>query len=493
MPVNPITDNYFFYVEKLWPVKGSDGKVVERKEDRQSLTFGQDSLKTVFDAKDLLKPAAIKSGILDIRPVPNSQQVLSFSVEEEEFGMMSCSLQIADFTGAMDKAFQKGQQYLIKWGVKQDQFKNFSATVQKFGLSGTDGDFKGNEVKSDNVLDYVRGGTEGIKCFVTDSNFTIQGSATVWSVSLRAGVPQGRGKDTKIYNNNETLEDVIYDTCLALMPNFSKADLVLDLGTAASVKFTKSSPIARRNITPVEFLNEIAKKYNLHYYNFYKGFKQAVAMVNKAKTQTDDTIAKRGLQGRFHIFDYGNGDYSNIIGNPSGSVQPGNNVGSIAIPVTDSSGKPALEFGAAPQEQTQQYVLKSKDALKQTLQKNGKTGQALADEVQRIVSLDFEDFVDNTGNIRADLKQYFELKTFDTFPEGGGGYEFNCNVIPNPIYMPADKVWLGKENNSHPSPIPPTFRSYKSKKSGKLVLWRIAKITWEHNSGGVTQKILLKR
>lgn len=493
MPVNPITDNYFFYVEKLWPVKGSDGKIVERKEDRQSLTFGQDSLKTTFNAKELLSADTIKSGILNIKPVPNSQQVLSFSAEEEEFGMLSCSLQIADFTGAMDKAFQKGQQYLVKWGVKQDQFKNFASTVQKFGLSGTDGNFKENEVKSDNVYDYVRGGEDGIKCFVTDSSFTIQGGATIWSISLRGGVPSGRAKETKIYDNNQTLEDVIYDTCLSLIPNFNKADLLLELGTAASVKFSKASPIARKNITPIEFLNELAKKYNLHYYNFYKGFKQCIAMVNKSKTQNDDTIAKRGLAGKFHVFDYGNGEYSNIIGNPSGSVQPGNNVGSIAIPVTDSQGKPALEFGAAPQEQTQQYILKSKDALKQTLQKNGKTGQALADEVQRIISLDFEDFVDKTGDIRPDLKQYFELKTFDTFPEGGGGYEFNCNVIPNPMYMVADKVWLGKENNSFPSPIPPTFRSYKSKKSGKLVLWRISKITWEHNSGGVTQKILLKR
>jgi hypothetical protein len=493
MPVNPITDNYFFYVEKLWPVKGSDGKIVERKEDRQTLTFGQDSLKTVFDAKDVLKPEAIKSGILNIKPIPQSQQVLSFSAEEEEFGMLSVSLQIADFTGAMDKAFQKGQQYLVKWGVKQDQFKNFASTVQKFGLSGTDGNFKENEVKSDNVYDYVRGGEDGIKCFVTDSSFTIQGGVTVWSISLRGGVPSGRAKETKVYDNNQTLEDVIYDTCLSLIPNFNKADLLLELGSAASVKFTKASPIARKNITPVEFLNEIAKKYNLQYYNFYKGFKQCIAMVNKSKTQNDDTAAKRNLTGKFHIFDYGNGEYSNIIGNPSGSVQPGNNVGSIAIPVNDSQGKPALEFAAAPQEQTQQYVLKSKDALTQTLRSKGLSGQALANEVQRVVSLDFEDFLDKTGDIRPDLKQYFELKTFDTFPEGGGAYEFNCNVIPNPMYMIADKVWLGKENNSFPSPIPPTFRSYKSKKSGKLVLWRIAKITWEHNSGGVSQKILLKR
>lgn len=491
--INPITDNYFFYVEKLWQVKGSDGKIVEKKEDRQSLTFGQDSLKTTFNATDLLKPDTIKKGILEIKPTATTQQVLSFSVEEEEFGMLSCSLQIADFTGAIDKAFQKGQQYLIKWGVKQDQFKNFSSLIQKFGVTGTDGDFKGNEVKSDNIYDYVRGGSEGIKCFVTDTSFTIQGGVTVWSISLRGGVPSGRGKETKIYDNNETLEDVIYDTALSLIPGFTRGDLLLDLGSASSVTFTKASPIARKNLTPVEFLIDIAKKYNLQYYNFYKGFKQAIAMVNKSKTQNDDTIAKRGLTGRFHVFDYGNGDYSNIIGNPSGSIQPGNNVGSIAIPVNDAQGKPALEFGAAPQEQTQQYVLKSKDALTQTLRSKGLSGQALANEVQRVVSLDFEDFLDKSGDIRPDLKQYFELKTFDTFPEGGGGYEFNCNVIPNPLYMVADKVWLGKETNSFPSPIPPTFRSYKSKKSGKLVLWRIAKISWEHTSSGVSQKILLKR
>jgi len=467
MIVQPELDTYFFEVKKA--VLDTSGKPTQTP----ILTFGSDLMANV-------KSSFSATGF-------TNQAVLSLSIEEEEFGTLTATLSILDLYNMYALSFRNGQKMTIKWGVHKDM-----KYLQKV-LSFADK----NEIGYDSNTEFYRGGANGLQCFITSSSHSVNNNGLVWNVSLRGGYPNGKGKNSVTYNNDEPLKTIVSNTCTDLLGNnFNpEKDLFFQVNQTNRLPLTasKKNPIIQNFETPMEFLRRLAILYNCKFTMFYAGFQQKVLFVGWEDEGKINTSDKRGLKGIYHYFDSGN-RFSNIL-DGSGTQNQGTS-GSIAFPVTQPDGKQGLAFSPQGVETTQEWVLND-TTVKAKVKSLSPKDQT--DVTKAIVALNYEDFKDETtGNFKSitvngkkyDLKQFFELKTFQTAPEGGG-QEYSITVVPNPLYQIGDLCWLGAKDENTQSLIPQTFSTRVNK--NKTSYYRISKISWEHSGGGVTQKLTLKR
>lgn len=469
MIVYPELDTYFYEVKKQ--EIDSKGNPVKPP----IISFGQ----------DLINSFSLSGAF-------NQYSVQSLSIDEEEFGTLTANITVVDSLNMNALAFRNGQKWTLKWGVYKDleYLRKILYTTDK------------NEIGNDPQTEFVRGGSNGLQCFVTNASHTINNNTLVWNVSLRGGYPNGKGKNTVVYNNNETLQQIVTNACTDLLGNsFNPTrDLYFLVNPAKErgrpLVATKRNPVIQNLQTPLEFLRALAIQFNCKFTMFYQGFTQKVLFVGWEDENKINIADKRGLKGTYHYFDSGN-RLSNII-DGSGTQNQGSS-GSIAFPAVDDKGKPILSFSPQGVETTSEWIL-NEATVKNKLRTVGNDKQQ-TDLLNAILSLNYEDFKDETTNAfksitvngkKYNLKDFFELKPFQTAPEGGG-QEYNLTVIPNPLYQIGDQCWLGAKDKDTLSIIPITFSTSLNPKTNKYSLYRITKISWEHSSEGVTQKLTLKR
>lgn len=469
MIIQPELDTYFFEVKKA--VLDTKGNPVQTP----ILTFGSDLMANI-------KASFSATGF-------TNQAVISLSIEEEEFGTLTASLSVLDLYNMYALSFRNGQKMTIKWGVNKD----LKYLTKILSLNDK------NEIGYDTDTTFYRGGTNGLQCFITNVTHTINNNSLVWNVSLRGGYPNGKGKNSVTYNNNESLRTIVVNACTDLLGTAfnPERDLFFQVNPKdrRPLVATKKIPIIQNFETPLEFLRRLAILYNCKFVLFYAGFQQKVLFVGWEDENKVNTADKRGLKGLYHYFDSGN-KFSNIL-DGSGTQNQGTS-GSIAFPVVQPDGKQGLAFSPQGVETTKEWVLNEttvKNALKRV------NAKEQTDLTKAIFALNYEDFRDETKGTfntitvngrQYPLQQFFELKTYQTAPEGGG-QEYNITVVPNPLYQIGDLCWLGAKDDKTQSLIPQTFKTLINPKTNKISYYRISKISWEHSGGGVTQKLTLKR
>lgn len=473
-----------------------------------SKDLNPDTNKPFFFSERILKKDS--TSFIDIDVPESTNAITVFNVEEEEYLATIVNLTIRDEVGLLLETFKIGKVFYYRYGFIEEGL--FDEIKEVFSDEINIKSYRGG--KHDDPL------TEkyGILCYVTNfPKFKMEGTVCEFMVNLRAGFTYQRFPVTFTYKSG-TIKDMIVTIC---KEELRMDDYIVDFDDMND-SLTDKNPITRLSKTPTSFLKELASKYNLRLvYNFDNGKRYLIMVDWDKKELVQEYLNKfRKTTGKYHYLDYGHAK-ANLL-SIEGSIEPGQ-LGSVAIPTISPDGKPSMQFLPSGQITTTMWVF-DPEYTRQKLKSEYATtkGKERIDKLEEDIksSNDIKDFFLDTGKPLPKYEEFFRPHTDTSAPESGGVI-VEVSTIPNPVYWIADLVWLGsnpdklvEESDSFyfksKSTIPFIFQSregdmqktepsqnsipVKSKVSAsKYTTYRISKMSWTHDSTGVSQKIRLKR
>lgn len=402
-----------------------------------------------------------------------TKQMTSFSVTEEEYAAGMADFTIRDNTGLFSKAFRRGQQLTLRWGLDIDPLSLLTYFA----------DLESDEITGASFMRSMTG-------TVMSANGFFQGGEHFLRVVIRMGFLQQRAKLSVTFTEG-TVGSILSQIASQYL-DVPVANQVISFSESTTV-VSKRQPLIMAGETVLEFLRRMAVKYNAKLIFQHKPLPPGVSgsslLMQFVGFDQEDNVSHQGLalrsvSGSYHYMDYGN-DKSNIVDDPEYDLGDGSSMGSVPI-VSQVDGRYQLTFVSAETEYTTQYTLNSAK-IKSDLASRP-TGERF-ELLKLIEEGSFESFAQD-GQILPPYNRYFIRETFRTAPEQLG-WQFNCHVIPNPLMQVGDRAWIGPKTDNGQSVIPPHLKSYRA--GGSPRTWRVAKMIWSHDGSKTSHKVTLKK
>ena len=385
---------------------------------------------------------------------------VSFSVEEEEFAYPICRFSILDNVGLSSKIFLRGQPWKISWGL------DFGNSFLEFQNSLARDELNGITKRTMQAFSLAPGGH-------------FQNGQHIRDVTLRLG----RGMDDRQLYADRFTSGTVKNVIQEMASRLGCKRSLISFPRSENIAVTLRNPLIMNNETVLQFLRRMSEKYNAKLVIQQFNYDPILIFIDWDLQTRANFGALRELQGSIHYFDYGN-TQSNIIGDPKYDFGTGSSMGSNISFVTLPDGQQALQFSAAGQETTTNYVLNMEEVNKAASGGNG------IQILQEVLEASMGDFIDDNGQIKAPFKRYFLSQENQTVPEQMG-WQFEFETVPNPFIQAGDMAWLGPKTQGGESVLPPEVKSFRVGSPGAL--WRIHSTKWTHDGSGVKQEVKLRR
>lgn len=400
----------------------------------------------------------IEHDVAEITEKDLSSTVENLSITQKIGELLSGTLTVIDPFGLVNKVFLRGQNIKVTYGLYNVPLSILIPTAD-------------DEIQPGN---FTRG---PIKCHILTNKAQYKNGLSYLTITFRATSWETARARTRIFSDG-TYRDVF--TTLAEEMNAS----IQFFGSRVDAEVTKTNPFVQDAESNQSAMNRLYKELNVgltYIYDDRNPNKIATVVVfDWDQASSVNAASIRGLPGQYHYFNYMGDEFNIIDGETSANFNSPN--GSSFETFTGADGRISVRFIPSRTESTTAWVL---DANKVRAALRSRSISSQAELVNQIVQSSQEDFL-KPGGLR---EQYFTRVPYQTAPEGTG-YTGNFNVVPNPIYMAGDRVWLGPKEADGQSGILPQYKTLKEK---PFTVWTMNSIEDSISGGGYTQSVELIR